>query len=71
MMMIMMMVMVVGFAYKLGKSSDERKRNWGVGWLMSLVEKENGLERDYMREKLRKMFVFLSLTPCSCLFYFS
>jgi hypothetical protein len=27
MMMIMMMVMVVGFAYKLGKSSDERKRN--------------------------------------------
>jgi len=37
MMMIMMMVMVVGFAYKLGKSS-ERETERGVGWLMSLVE---------------------------------
>jgi len=49
MMMIMMMVMVVGFAYKLGKSS-ERETERGVGWLMSLVEKENGLERD-IRER--------------------
>jgi len=65
MMMIMMMVMVVGFAYKLGKSS-ERETERGVGWLMSLVEKENGLERD-LRERDREIFrcvcVFLSLTP--------
>jgi len=42
MMTMMMMVMVTGFAYKIGKS--ERKREREICWLTSLVE--NGLERD-------------------------
>lgn len=42
-MMMVMVVMVVGFAYKIGKSERE-KRQRERGWLMSLVG--NGLERD-------------------------
>ena len=59
----MMMVMVVGFAYKIGKSEREDtqgERERERGWLMGLVE--NGLESDLI-EGLRKMGVVLSLTP--------
>ena len=56
-----MMVMVVGFAYKIGKSQRERERE--------LVDESSRKRFGEGHEGLRKMGVFLSLTPWPLSFF--
>jgi len=63
-MMMIMMVMVVGFAYKIGKSQREIERE------RELVDESSRKRFGEGHERLRKMGVFLSLTPWPCLFSF-
>jgi len=65
-MMMIMMVMVVGFAYKIGKSQRERERERE----RELVDESSRKRFGEGHERLRKMGVFLSLTPWPCLFSF-